>query len=613
MCGICGSYRPSGATPHDARLVAAMNDVLRHRGPDDEGLFQGRQCVLGHRRLSIIDLSRDGRQPMASPDGRYQLVFNGEIYNYIELRQELEAAGDVFRTKTDTEVLLAAYRRFGPDCLHRLNGMFAFAVHDTAAGTLFLARDRFGVKPLYYTSAPGVTRFASEIKALLLDPAVSRAVNEQSLFEYLVFNRTDIQDETFLADVMRLPKGCYALCDAQGMRVCRWWSPLDHLDKHADVSEQEAARTVEELLVSAVALRMRSDVPVGVCLSGGLDSSVILGIVYAHHDPGEAFQAFSAVFPGHPLDESGFVDALAARYPFRSRRTSPSAADALDQAASLAWTLDEPTTGFSFFAQHEVMRLAKACGVVVLLDGQGGDEGFAGYQYLHGFNLRRLWKQGRFGELGLELLRVVARRQERAALETFAYLSLPRAVRARLLLASTPCVRRDFFWAHLGHSPIERDFFTADSLNMGLARHFQYKLEHLLRTEDRNSMAFSLETRLPYLDYRLVEFLLGLPDAHKLRRGETKVLQKRAVGRYSLPEIVGRKDKIGFAAPGDVWLRAPAWQRLATESYAFLAARFPGVFTPAGPKPGQADLSYKHVQTAAWLSALDAWPTVSAD
>jgi len=609
MCGICGIYRPGGATLRDGQLVAAMNHVLRHRGPDDEGLFSGETCVLGHRRLSIIDLSRDGRQPFASPDGRYQMVFNGEIYNYIELRRELEAGGETFRTQTDTEVLLAAFRRHGPACLNRLNGMFAFAVLDTLENTLFLARDRYGVKPLYYAETDGAIHFASEIKALLVNPALSRAINEQSLFEYLVFSRTDIQDETFLAAVSRLPKGAFAVATKDGFRAKRWWSPLDYVDRLADEPLDRAVEQVEELLVSSVALRMRSDVPVGACLSGGLDSSVLLGIVYAHHDPGSAFQAFSAVFPGPPLDEGAFVDALACRFPFRSRRTSPTAADAFEHAAALAWILDEPTTGFSFFAQHEVMRLARECGVVVLLDGQGGDEAFAGYQYLHGFNLMGLWRQGRLASLAGELVRVFSRRQERASIQTFAYLLLPGAVRARLLLATTPFVRPDFFHAHIGHSVIEREFFTADSLNLGLARHFQYKLEHLLRTEDRNSMAFSLEARLPYLDYRLVEYLLGLPGHYKLRRGETKLLQKRALGRYSLPEIVARTDKIGFAAPGDVWLTDPVWQKLARESYASLRHRFPHVFAPGKPSLDSPDRCWKYVQTAAWLSALEAFPT----
>lgn len=610
MCGICGIFRPHGVTPADLRRVEAMNHLLRHRGPDDAGIFMDAACVLGHRRLSIIDLSADGHQPFASPDGRYQLVFNGELYNYIELRQEL-AKDWTFRTKTDTEVLLAAYLTYGPACLNRFNGMFAFAVHDRVAGTLFLARDRFGVKPLYYTARDGAVSFASEVKALLVDPALSRAMDEQALFEFLVFNRTDIEAETFLAEVSRLPKGCYAVADRDGLRVRRWWSPLDHLDARADDSPETARRTVEDLLVSAVELRMRSDVPVGACVSGGLDSSILIGILYDRLGAGPDFQGFSAVFPGLPLDESAYIDALARRYPFASRRTSPDADDALAAAADLAWIFDGPTTGFSFFAQHEVMRLARASGVVVLLNGQGGDEGFAGYQYLHGYSLAGLWHRGRLGELADEMLRVVTRRQERSALETFAYLVLPEALRTRLLLSASAGVGRDFFWRHIHQSPIQQEFFTADSLNLGLARHFQYKLEHLLRTEDRNSMAFSLETRLPYLDYRLVEYLLGLPGGYKLRRGETKLLQKEALGHYTLPEIVDRKDKIGFAAPGAVWMGNPQWRSLVREAHSLLRDRFPHVFTPDAPNPGKADHCWKLVQTAGWLRALDAFQPVA--
>jgi len=597
MCGISGAFNPGGLSPDDAGLVARFGRIMRHRGPDDEGLFADAACALGHRRLAIIDLSRDGRQPFASQGGRFQLVFNGEIYNYLELRGELAAKGHVFRTKTDTEVLLAAWLEWGPDCLPRFNGMFAFAVYDTQARALFLARDRCGVKPLYYAVVGGTFYFASEIKALLAVPGLSRAVDAQALFDYLAYNRTDVADETFLAAVRKLPKGCRMAVDAGGTRIARWWDPMAFLDARLDVPLETARRTVEELVVSAMTLRMRSDVPVGSCLSGGLDSSTMVGILFDRLHAPQGYPCFTAAFPGHAVDETAHVDDLRRRYPFESLRTFPTGASCLDNLRDLAWHNDEPTTGAAIYAQYEVMRLARQHGVTVLLDGQGGDEGFAGYQYLHGFNLYGLWRRGNAPGLVRELAKVVVRRQDRSSLTTFGYLVLPRALRKAALRAASPFLSRDFFKAHADKSLITREFFDAGDLNAALARHYQYKLEHLLRTEDRNSMAFSVESRVPFLDYRLVEYLLGLSGSFKIRDGETKYLQKLALAAYATPGIVARKDKIGFTTPMDAWLRAAPWQELARRSYATVRAAYPGVFD-AAPSFDKSGHCWKIIQLA---------------
>ncbi len=600
MCGISGAFNPHGLPPEAAGLVAAFGEAMRHRGPDDEGLFSDAVCALGHRRLAIIDLSRDGRQPFASPDDRYQLVFNGEIYNYIELRAELAAKGRVFRTRTDTEVLLAAILEWGPDSLSRLNGMFAFALYDSVAKSLFLARDRCGVKPLYYAVVAGTFYFASEIKALRRIPGLSRAVDAQALFDYLVFNRTDVCDETFLAAVRRLPKGCRATADADGLRLETWWDPRRFLDAGDDAPLSAVAARVEELFVDAVTLRMRSDVPVGSCLSGGLDSSVMLGVLYERLGAPAGYPCFTAAFPGHAVDETAYVDALAARFPFSSHRTTPTGEAALAELETFARVCDEPTTGPSFYAQYAVMRLARQTGVTVLLDGQGGDESFAGYQYFHGFNLHGLLARGRYARFGRELLHCLLRGQHVSALQTLAFQVLPDAVRRAALRRARPHVSREFFRAHVDASRIMNEFFAVRSVGESLAAHFRFKLEHLLRTEDRNSMAFSLEARVPYLDYRLVEYLLGVPDALKIGDGETKRLQKLALGRYTVPAILGRKDKLGFTTPSRSWLDAPAWQRLAASSLAEVAAAFPGVFRADAPPPADAEERWKIIQLALW-------------
>ena len=280
MCGIAGVFRPGGARPEDTLLVQSMNDAQAHRGPDAQGVLESGACVLGHRRLAIIDLSDDGRQPFVSQCGRYAMVFNGEIYNYIELRQELAGKGYVFHTRTDTEVLLAAYREWGAGGLQRLNGMFAFAVYDAKEQSLFLARDRFGVKPLYYAQVGGALVFSSEIKAVLQTPGLSRQVDELSVFDYLAFNRTDVYDRTFFAEVKRLPKGTYAVTRGTEVEPVPWWRPEDFLGCREGAPDKVACAHIEELLVDAVRLRLRSDVAVGSCLSGGLDSSILLGILF---------------------------------------------------------------------------------------------------------------------------------------------------------------------------------------------------------------------------------------------------------------------------------------------------------------------------------------------
>lgn len=600
MCGIAGIYCAGGLGPDDALLVRTFRDVLAHRGPDDAGEWSDGACALGHRRLAIIDLSRDGRQPFASADGRHHIVFNGEIFNYLELRRELEAEGAVFRTKTDTEVLLAAWLRRGPDCLSSLNGMFAFAVYDSLEKTLFLARDRFGVKPLYYARAGKKLYFASEIKALLAIPGPRPAPDGQSLFEFLVFNRTDIHEETFFSGIRRLPKGCAARADADGLRIFSWWDPMDHLDRRLDATPDEARREVEELFLSSVALRLRSDVRTGACLSGGLDSSILMGALFDRLGAKPGFPAFTAAYPGKALDESAYVDALNRRHPFHSLRVYPDAAAALENLEDFVRANDEPVPNSSFYSQYEVMRLAGQSGVKVLLDGQGGDEIFAGYHYFHGFYQLGLFRQGKMRALGREMASTAARRQDKSAWRTLAFGLAPPVLRARLLRGTVPWLARDFFHDRLGRSRIFTEFFEARDLNHSLALHFRYKLEHLLRCEDRNSMAFSIEARTPYLDYRLVELLLALPGCFKVRGGQTRVLQKEALGRYSLPEILARRDKIGFATPQEEWMREPAWASMAEECFARVREAFPGVFSRKARLPADAATRWKIIQLDVW-------------
>ncbi|HLF17769.1 MAG TPA: asparagine synthase (glutamine-hydrolyzing) [Candidatus Omnitrophota bacterium] len=600
MCGIAGIISQHPLHKQDQDALKEMTRLLKHRGPDDEGFFFHQNCILGHRRLSIIDLSKDGHQPFVSDDNRYQLVFNGEIYNYIELRETLKKEGVRFRTKTDTEVLLKAYLRWGADCLHAFNGMFAFAVYDAQERILFMARDRFGVKPLYYLAHNDKLCFASELKALLSINGIPKEINEQALFDYFIFSRTDIHEETFLRNVKRLPKGHKAVFKDGELKVSRWWDPGHYLNKHISDSMEVCARTVRELLIDSVKLRLRSDVPVGSCLSGGLDSTILTGILFEECAAKEGYPTFTASFAPHRIDETKYIDALNKRLPFSNHRAYPKASAAYERLKEFVYTNDEPTTNATFFSQFEVMELARKQGVTVLLDGQGGDEDFTGYHYFHGFLGYGLWKRKKWGAFLSQLLATLMRGQDILGYQTFGFLLLNDSLRKKVLRKKFPHVQQDFFNRHAGQSVIYNEFFDVDGLNTAQLRHFQYKLEHLLRSEDRNSMRFSIEARVPYLDYRLVEYVLGIREEFKIRNGETKYIQKEALGRYTIPQILNRRDKLGFATPADEWMRMGFWRELTQANYTKVQKRFPHIFSQA-QAPRDATEAWKINQLAVWL------------
>ena len=602
MCGIACIFDYNRITDDDIAVVKRMNRIQEHRGPDDEGMFWDESCVLGHRRLSIIDLSRDGHEPFASDDGRYLLIYNGETYNYIELREELKSLGWTFRTRTDKEVLLKAYLQYGEGCLTKLNGIFAFVVYDTVKKEVFLARDHVGIKPLYYTTFGSKIYFASEIKALRGIPGLPLSVNNQAVFDFLVFNRTDVFDETFHNEIHRIPKGHYGILTREGLTLTQWWNPEVFLQDPSINGEmnQQIPDKIEELLVSAVQLQMRSDVTVGSCLSGGLDSSILTGIIYDHNHTAEQFNTFTSSFPGHPIDETRYVDSLNKKYPFQNFRTFPTAQTAYDNFSKFVYTIDEPTADSSFYSQYEVMRLAKDHGVTVLLDGQGGDENFAGYQYFHGFYLYGLLNSRRIPAFTGEMIKVLLRRQDRSAYQTFLFQVLPHSIRKRLLFQNTPSISPEFFDAYVDSSLVYTDFFNAPDLHTSLVRHFQYKLEHLLRLEDRNSMAFSIEARVPYLDYRLVEYVLTVSDDLKIHAGVTKHLQKLALGHYTIPDILNRTDKIGFGTPMDEWMSTAQWTGFTDENYRYLTETFPDIIVKTKQLPSAGNQRWKLNQLAAW-------------
>ncbi|MBR0801702.1 asparagine synthase (glutamine-hydrolyzing) [Bradyrhizobium jicamae] len=548
MCGIFGLISKTG--PADADQVGRLTDLVAHRGPDGRGVRVSGNVGLGHRRLAIIDLSDQGAQPMRY--GRYPIwiTYNGEIYNYLELRSELETLGCVFETASDTEVLLAAYLCWGDKCLERFNGMWSFAIHDERDNTLFCARDRFGVKPFYYVNTAAEFAFGSEIRQLL--PLIGRPIADDDLVsDFLVCGLTDHTSRTFFRGIEKLPPGHLMRVDvATGqLEIERYYSLVPSA---ANASGDDVARSVRDLLDDATKLRLRSDVRVGTCLSGGLDSSSVATLAARRHalNSNEAFFAITAVSQQASNNETKYAAEIASKSQLNWLRTEPT----YDEFASTAETLldvqEEPFAGPSIMMQYEVMRTARENGVIVLLDGQGGDETLLGYhryyaawllEHLRHDGIRGFWAA--FAEAmkaGMSFRRLImylfgassAGIRETAYRWRYGFLNRPRLPEA---------LRR---FAH----------HTRDALAMQILEITESNLPALLRFEDKNSMRFGIETRLPFLDYRFVEFALSLPVRVKLKRGWTK-WPLRAAMQDDLPATISwRKDKIGFAAPDQLWL-----------------------------------------------------------
>jgi asparagine synthase (glutamine-hydrolysing) len=591
MCAIAGIYDTTGR-PVDLRLLEAMTQIQAHRGPDGEGYVLlapgGAEAPwavkgppassvpsgahryplgFGHRRLAIVDLSPLGQQPMATEDGRCWVTYNGEIYNHIELRQELRGKGHRFRSTSDTEVLLAAYREWGEACVTRFNGMFAFALWDGDRRRLFCARDRLGVKPLYYVWDGERFVFASEIKGLFA-AGLRPASNHRAVFDYLEGGCLDHTDGTFFEGVRQLgPAHCLTV-DGRGVTLVRYWD-LPSMAEERGETARETADAFLELFHDAVRLRLRSDVPIGTCLSGGLDSSSIVCVadVLMFGDKSEVSRAvagarhrtFSSCFEDPAFDERRFISPIVARIGAEPHYVFPDPKELIATVSQLVWRQDEPFGSTSIFAQWNVMRLAAQAGVKVLLDGQGADEQLAGYHGFFGALYADLIAGKRWGTLLRELTAYHRLHGPfpRSLLANFARAVLPvplvRAFRGRMT-GSVDWIARDF----------RRQWETPPAESRGPSSHVQRMeralltgsgLRALLHYEDRNSMAFGIETRLPFLDYRLVEFLSRVPASGKIRGGWTKAVLRDAMEGILPEEVRWRVDKMGFVTPEDQWFR----------------------------------------------------------
>ncbi|HYR96730.1 MAG TPA: asparagine synthase (glutamine-hydrolyzing) [Candidatus Binatus sp.] len=580
MCGITGLFSFDPRQQADVPLLEAMNAAITHRGPDEDGFYVRGPLAMANRRLSIVGLA-DGRQPIANEDQTVWTVFNGEIYNYLDLRRELEGSGHSFRTSTDTEVLVHLYEENGPDFVQRLNGMFAIALWDDRRRRLFLYRDRLGEKPLYYTVRNGRLAFASEIKAILCDPGVSRALSPEALYDYLTFQYNP-RRQTIFRDVVRLRPGRMLQVTADGVVERTYWEVP--AGAGPAWSEAEYLEALQELLRDSVRRRLMSDVPLGAFLSGGIDSSLVVGLMAGLTD--RPVKTFSVGFrvPG-AYDESEYAERVARHFGTDHHSLVVESMDVAELLPRTVYSLDEPIADYAAIPTFLLSRFAREH-VKVVLTGEGADELFAGYDH---YRLPRVMQ--RYGRLprGLRRLlalghplapRSIAKALEAGALDPAAGYTLVKSVfrGAALEELLAPDVRAELDGAR-ERTDLDRVFARGaglDPLNRYLLADLSTWLpEDLLMKVDKMSMSVSLEARVPYLDHRIVELVAGMPSSLKWRGG-SKYLLKRAAAALLPAEIV-RRPKHGFTLPLAQWLRGDL-REMATDLLLSPRARARGLF-----------------------------------
>jgi asparagine synthase (glutamine-hydrolysing) len=580
MCGIF-AFLDLENSDVNSDILEKMSRSVIHRGPDDCGyaffelfgdqrtleskdMIEGTQLekfkgllAFGHRRLSIIDLTEAGHQPMHNEDGKIWVIYNGEIYNYKELTEELRGRGHLFRSRTDTEVILHAYEEWGTECLNHFNGMWAFALWDGNQRRLFCARDRFGIKPLYYYLADKKLILASEIKAILQDPKIKRSPNHERVYDYLAYGYLDHTEKTFFQNINQLRGSHYLTLDIRGedlvLDIRRYWD-LKSIEPETSYPFEERFL---ELFEDSIRLHVRSDVPVGTCLSGGLDSSSIVCVAQKYLNS-NIHKTFSSCFDDKKYDERDFINEVVQMTSSDPHYIFPRPEDLLQEIEDIIWYQEEPFGSTSIFAQWSVFKLAKLNKVKVILDGQGADELLAGYHPYFGFYLSELARTFRFREF-IEEYRKIRSLYHYSHSWILGHLMvclspLPwsRIIRNQVLLHKNK-------WLNVNDHSMREIEFQQKFKNIFFDRLYQslmnLTLPGLLHYEDRNSMAHSIEARVPFLDYRLAEFVFSLPMNQIIRKGTTKVILRETMEGI-IPETVRtRLDKMGFVTPEDIWFR----------------------------------------------------------
>jgi asparagine synthase (glutamine-hydrolysing) len=580
MCGIAGiilSPNKNNKETHSLLLprLQQMIYALRHRGPDGEHTWinENGTAGLGHRRLSVIDLSDAGKQPMHYRE-RYTVIHNGEIYNYVELRNELTQKGYTFRSQTDTEVIAAAYDHWQDECVDRFDGMFAFAIWDEKEKELFAARDRFGEKPFYFSQQEGTFLFASEMKALW-SAGISREPNLKMLFNFITIGYTDNPEqpaETFFENINKLAAASTLRYSAASDQLVleKYWD-IDPDIQQKNITDRDALETFKDLFTTSIQRRLRSDVAIGTSLSGGLDSSSVVATACLLTQPHSSFTSFTATFPGFEKNEYVYAKMVSDQFKLQHITTVITVEELLRDWDKLCYHQEEPFGSAGAYAQFRVFELAKEKGVKVLLDGQGADETLAGYSKYYKWYWQELFRRRKlFRSKELKAARE-AGIEERFGLKNMIASYFPEF--------ATVTLERQYLLRALQHEDLTRDFVRSQSKEAYYTtpEHFTlngvlyfntciHGLEELLRYADRNAMAHGREVRLPFLSHELVEFIFSLPPHYKIRNAWTKWLLRKSMEDVLPASITWRKDKVGFEPPQKTWMENRDLQELIIEA-----------------------------------------------
>ena len=562
MCGIAGIIQ-STTSRYDKEHLKKMTGALAHRGPDGEGCWQNEstEVLLGHRHLSIIDISDAAHQPFQYA-GRYSIVHNGEIYNYIELKEQLQQKGYSFRSQSDTEVIAAAYDCWKNECVDYFDGMFAFAIWDEKEKILFAARDRFGEKPFFYYYTNDEFIFASEMKALWA-AGIKYKPNQKMLFNFITIGYTDNPEqpgETFFENINKLPAATTLTLSVEKWEVVleKYWD-IDPEEENKKITDHEAMEQFNHLLSRSVKRRLRSDVSIGTSLSGGLDSSSIVALINEQQVPNYKSQAFTAIFPGYEKDELAFSRQITQRFNLQQFTTAITPDQLADDWKKICYHQEEPVGSASVYAQYKVFELAKEQNVKVLLDGQGADETLAGYHKYYQWYWQELYRKRK-----LSGSKELSAAKEAGVQEKFTYKNI---IASYFPDFTTIALEQQYLLKAIRQEDLAKDFVKLQSKEAYYTRpghytlngvlHFNtctHGLEELLRYADRNSMAHGREVRLPFLNHELVEFVFSLPSRYKIRNGWTKWLLRETMKTHLPESIAWRKDKIGFEPPQKKWM-----------------------------------------------------------
>lgn len=572
MCGIAGYITKSGIVKPELNKVRIMTDSIIHRGPDAEGQWVDDSVALGHRRLSIIDLDEHSNQPMISGDGSCIITYNGEIYNYIEIREQLRENGVLFKTDSDTEVIIEAYKKYGIDCLKEFNGMWSFALYDIRSKRIIFSRDRFGIKPLYILDNDDIFAFASEIKAITALLPQENIVNENSVYRYLTGSVNEDTDEnTFYKNIKIFPPAHYMVYDLEKKegKYYRYWEVDEEAFHKKWIAEnRKPTETFKKLFESAVELRLRADVPVGACLSGGLDSSAIVGCASKKFK--RKMHTFSSIYTDKECNEEPYIKAVNDKWKTIPHYIRPDDYEKnfISYIDDITYHHDQPTNSASLYSQYMVMKGVQGH-VKVVLDGQGADELFAGYMPYYSYYISDLIDKNTFFSRckAVKMLSIVKSEwpENIGVINTDAIVRLV-GIKNSFLFQNNKKVENlkikrgvkplcDGFMKKVSDNYQSKEIKCSSILNTKLCNDVvTNSIPALLHNEDGNSMAFSIESRVPFLDYRIVEFAIALDGKYKIKNQWTKWIIRKACREYLPRQVATRKNKMGFPAPFSRWL-----------------------------------------------------------